>query len=82
MIFTYLAQKPLQKRAYLVIDEFTYLIKNDPSILSALQKAWDTALSGSNWCILLCGSMLGLMSDLALSATSTTLWSTDKGHAR
>jgi len=69
-IFTYLAQKPLQKRAYLVIDEFTYLIKNDPSILSALQKAWDTALSGSNWCILLCGSMLGLMSDLALSATS------------
>lgn len=69
-IFTYLAQKPLNKRAYLVIDEFTYLIKNDPSILSALQKAWDTALSGSNWCILLCGSMLGLMSDLALSATS------------
>jgi AAA+ ATPase superfamily predicted ATPase len=69
-VFTYLAQKPLKERAYLVIDEFTYLIKNDPSLLSALQKAWDTALSGSNWCILLCGSMLGLMSDLALSATS------------
>lgn len=69
-IFTYLARKPLAKRAYLVIDEFTYLIKNDPSILSALQKAWDTELAGSNWCILLCGSMLGLMSDLALSATS------------
>lgn len=69
-IFSYLAQKPLKERAYLVIDEFTYLIKNDRSILSALQKAWDTTLSGSNWCILLCGSMLGLMSDLALSATS------------
>ena len=40
-LFTYLAQKPLTRRTYLVIDEFTYLIRNDPSILSALQKAWD-----------------------------------------
>lgn len=69
-LFTYLAQKPLPDRAYLVIDEFSYLIKNDRSVLSALQKAWDTAFSGSQWCILLCGSMLGLMSELALSSTS------------
>lgn len=69
-IFSYLAQKPVPERRYLVIDEFTYLIKNDPAILSALQKAWDTALSGSNWCIILAGSMLGMMSDLALSSTS------------
>ncbi|MDN7024150.1 ATP-binding protein [Methanoculleus sp. FWC-SCC1] len=69
-LFTYLAQKPLPERRYLVIDEFTYLIKNDPAILSALQKAWDTALAESNWCILLSGSMLGLMTDTALSYTS------------
>lgn len=69
-LFTYLAQKPLDKRTYLVIDEFTYLIKNDPSILSALQKAWDRSIQGSDWCLLLSGSILSLMSDLALSSTS------------
>lgn len=69
-LFTYLAGKTLPERRYLVIDEFTYLIKNDPTVLSALQKAWDTALAESNWCILLSGSMLGLMTDAALSYTS------------
>ena len=69
-LFTYLAQKQPNKRTYLVIDEFTYLIKNDPSILSALQKTWDRNIRGSDWCILLSGSILSLMSDLALSSTS------------
>lgn len=69
-LFTYIAEKSLPKRTYLIIDEFTYLIKNDPSVLSGLQKSWDTKLSMSNWCIILCGSMLGLMSGLALSSTS------------
>ena len=69
-LFTYLAQKPPGKRTYLVIDEFTYLIRNDPSILSALQKAWDRSITSSDWCLLLPGSILSLMSDLALSSTS------------
>ncbi len=69
-LFTYLARIPLPERRYLAIDEFTYLIKNDPAVLSALQKAWDTAFAGSNLYILLSGSMLGLMTDSALSCTS------------
>lgn len=69
-LFTYLAQKPLDTRTYLVIDEFTYLIRNDPAILSALQKAWDRSITGSDWCLLLSGSILSLMSDLALSSAS------------
>jgi len=69
-LFTYLAQKPLTERTYLVLDEFTFLIRNDPSILSVIQKAWDRSLTSSNWCILLSGSILSLMSDLALSSTS------------
>jgi uncharacterized protein len=69
-LFTYLAQKPPGRRTYLVIDEFTYLIRNDPSILSALQKSWDRSITGSDWCLLLSGSILSLMSDLALSSTS------------
>lgn len=69
-LFTYLAQKPLTARTYLVIDEFTYLMRNDPTILSALQKAWDKSITGSDWCLLLSGSILSLMSDLALSSAS------------
>jgi AAA+ ATPase superfamily predicted ATPase len=69
-LFAYLAQKPLTARTYLVIDEFTYLMRNDPAILSALQKAWDTSITGSDWCLLLSGSILSLMSDLALSSAS------------
>lgn len=69
-LFMYLGQHPPTERRYLIIDEFTYLIKNDPSILSALQKSWDMALTDSNWCIILSGSMLGLMTDSALSYTS------------
>lgn len=69
-LFTYIARHPPADRGYLVIDEFTYLARNDTTILSALQKSWDTDLAGSSWCILLCGSMPGLMSDLALSSTS------------
>lgn len=69
-LFTYIAKHPPSHRGYLVIDEFTYLAKNDHTILSALQKTWDMDFVGSPWCILLCGSMLGLMSDLALSSTS------------
>jgi len=45
-------------------------MRNDPSILSALQKSWDRSITGSDWCLLLSGSILSLMSDLALSSTS------------
>lgn len=69
-LFTYLAQKPQKGRTCLVIDEFTYLIKNDPSVLSALQKVWDHNFANSEWYILLSGSILSLMSDCALSYTS------------
>ncbi|HDQ08209.1 MAG TPA: ATP-binding protein [Methanoculleus sp.] len=69
-LFTYLVQHPPHHRSYLIIDEFTYLIKSDKSVLSALQKAWDNGLSASPWCIVLSGSHLGMMSDLALSHTS------------
>jgi len=69
-LFTYLAEKPVSERTYLVIDEFTYLIKNDPSLLSTLQKTWDKNITGSFWCLIFSGSILSLMSDLALSSTS------------
>ncbi len=69
-LFAYFMKNLPEERFYLCIDEFSYLIKNDRSILSTLQKYWDSVLSESNICILLSGSMLGLMSEMVLSYAS------------
>ena len=69
-LFGYLAKNCPDERFYLAIDEFSYLIKNDRSILSTLQKYWDTFFSSSNIFIILSGSMLGLMSEMVLSHAS------------
>lgn len=69
-LFGYLAKATVKDRYYLFIDEFSYLIKSDKTILGALQRYWDTTFSTSNICIILSGSMLGLMSDLVLSHAS------------
>ncbi len=66
-LFGYLTKNCPTERFYLAIDEFSYLIKCDKSILSTLQKYWDTALSSSNICIILSSSMIGLMSEMFLS---------------
>ncbi len=69
-LFGYLAKNSPSERFYLLIDEFSYLVKSDKRILSVLQKYWDTSFSASNICILLSGSMLGLMSEMVLSYAS------------
>ncbi|MHA1150713.1 MAG: ATP-binding protein [Promethearchaeota archaeon] len=69
-LFEYLNKNAPNERFYLVIDEFTYLIKSDKRILSILQKYWDTAFSSANILILLSGSLLGLMSEKVLSYSS------------
>jgi AAA+ ATPase superfamily predicted ATPase len=69
-LFEYLAKNMPEDRFYLIIDEFTYLIKSDRRILSVLQKLWDTKFADSPIFIILSGSMLGLMSEAVLSYTS------------
>lgn len=70
-LFDYL-QKLLPKKGkfYLVIDEFSYIVKNDKGVLSALQKFWDTFLSGTATTLIVSGSMFGMISDNVLSASS------------
>ena len=42
-LFEYLKKiLPRDRRIYFVIDEFSYLVKNSPEIVSVLQKFWDT----------------------------------------
>ncbi len=70
-LFDYL-QKLLDKKEklYLVIDEFSYMVKNDQALLSALQKFWDTFLSSTEVMLIVSGSIFGLMSDKVLSSAS------------
>lgn len=69
-LFEYLANNMPEQRFYLIIDEFSYLIKSDKKILSVLQRLWDTTFANSPVFMVLSGSMLGLMSDMVLSYAS------------
>lgn len=49
------------RRLCLFIDEFTYLLMNDPSIAGVFQNGWDHLLKQRNLFLVLCGSHLGMM---------------------
>ena len=70
-LFSYL-QKVLDKnkRFYLWIDEFSYIIKNDPSITSVLQKFIDLFLRKSKMFLIVSGSLFGLMKEKVLESSS------------
>ncbi|MCI0393776.1 MAG: ATP-binding protein [Chloroflexi bacterium] len=55
------------ERLALMIDEFTYLLEVDPTIVGIMQKAWDHWLSKSNLILALSGSQMGLMQKQVLS---------------
>lgn len=45
-----------------VLDEFTYLLRNDPALISLLQRLWDHRLSKqANLKLVLTGSLIGMM---------------------
>ena len=70
-LFGYLANNMPEERFYLIIDEFSYLIRSDVRVLSVLQKLWDMKFaSSSSAFIVLSGSLLGLMSEKVLSYAS------------
>lgn len=56
-----------EERLALFIDEVTYLIDVNPSIVGTLQKGWDHSLSRSNLMLALSGSQMGLMQNQMLS---------------
>ncbi|MDX1613079.1 MAG: ATP-binding protein [Candidatus Promineifilaceae bacterium] len=55
------------ERLALLIDEFTYLLEVDPTIVGTLQKAWDHSLSNSKLILALSGSQMGLMQKQVLA---------------
>ncbi len=70
-LFSYLSKTlPKDKKMYLWIDEFSYLIKTDASITSVLQKFIDGWVRDSNIVFIVSGSLFGLMSEKILSHAS------------
>ena len=60
--FSYLSKTlPQEKRLVLAIDEIIYLIKSNPAFPSILQKYWDTFFSKTRICLIVCGSLVGMM---------------------
>lgn len=55
------------QRAALFIDEITYLMDINPSIIGTFQKVWDHRLTDSNVLLALSGSQMGLMQKQLLS---------------
>jgi AAA+ ATPase superfamily predicted ATPase len=56
------------KPQVIVLDEFTYLIRNEPALTSVFQKAWDHKLSKQpNLKLILTGSLVGMMEREVLS---------------
>ena len=58
-VFEYIVGR--KEKIVLVFDEFPYMIKTNPAILSVLQDYWDRKLKYKNICIILCGSVLSMM---------------------
>ncbi len=52
---------PKNEKIILAIDEFSYLIKHNPSIPSYFQKFWDRFLSKTKTKLILCGSLVSIM---------------------
>jgi hypothetical protein len=65
--FEYLKAKLPKRRTrgahhlVLVIDEYPYLVENNPATSSLFQKGWDEALRSLPICLILCGSSMATM---------------------
>jgi len=56
-----------EERLVLIVDEFTYLLDNDPGLAGVLQNAWDHQLSQSDLFLIISGSHLSMMQRQVLS---------------
>ncbi|MBP0954457.1 MAG: ATP-binding protein [Oscillospiraceae bacterium] len=59
-----------EEKKILVIDEFQYLAQMNPAFPSIFQRVWDEILEGSNTMVILCGSLINMMTSQVLSHSS------------
>ena len=65
--FSFIGEMEGDKKMIVVIDEFPYMCKNNPSIPSILQITWDTILKNKNIMLILCGSSMSFIEKELLS---------------
>ena len=71
-IFDCIAQycETAEERLVVVLDEFQYLGKANPAFLSILMSIWDQKLKDKNIMLILCGSLINMMTTQVLSYDS------------
>lgn len=69
-IFKVIAEESRQERLVLVIDEFQYLCKANSAFSSIMQKIWDEILQKENVMLILCGSLINMMTSQVLNYDS------------
>lgn len=69
-IFSYIAQKEFAEKLVIVIDEFQYLSKINPSTASIFQRIVDEICAQKNIMLILCGSIISMMHKETLSYSS------------
>lgn len=67
--FAYLAGKT-KERLVIAIDEFPYLVKEDPSLPSIIQEYWDKRLKDSGIVLILSGSSISMMEEYTMQHSS------------
>lgn len=67
--FEYLYTKSDQ-RCVIAIDEFPYLVKEDPSLPSVLQACWDLKLKNSSIYLIISGSSVSMMESMVMAYKS------------
>jgi len=61
------SELPGSGKKLLIIDEFPYMVKSNPSIPSILQNLWDSRLKDGDVMIVLCGSAMAFLEKEVLS---------------
>lgn len=69
-IFRAISDTDFEEKPILVIDEFQYLGKANPAFPSVFQRIWDEQLMQRNVMVILCGSLISMMSSQTLSYSS------------
>ncbi|HHG75514.1 MAG TPA: ATP-binding protein [Persephonella sp.] len=69
-LFRYIFQKDHKKKLIIAVDEFQYLAKVNKAVPSIFQSIWDSVLKDKNVMLILSGSLIGLMYDIALNYSS------------
>lgn len=69
-IFKLIAEESRKERLVLVIDEFQYLCKANSAFSSIMQKIWDEILQKENIMLILCGSLINMMTSQVLNYDS------------